>query len=359
MPEQPPNRAPAPPHRQYKHIRSSLRNLPQRLPWHSIPTRLRSAPELRRLISLSRIKWLTWFACGLTCVGILQHSHAQELTPRRWNHIPVETNIVGLGYVYTEADIFLNPTLRLENVDLRLHSAALHYIHSFEVLHKSARIELNQAYVNAHWDGLVEGIPDTLHREGLSDTRIRLAVNLIGAPPLKGQDYRDYRRQVAENETIVGAGLQLQLPTGQYENDTLLNIGTNRFTIRPQLGIIQKLGNWSLEASTAAWLYTDNKRFRQGSTLSNAPYYTVQGHLLYKIHPRLWSSLSLGYGTGMESKVDGISQNDRKQRITWGATVGYALRKDLALKLAYFGYDARSNTGSNAENLALITTYLW
>lgn len=166
-------------------------------------------------------------------------------------------------------------------------------------------------------------------------------------------------KKSADGETIIGSAVVLQLPTGQYEKDALLNIGSNRFVIRPQIGMVHNRGKWSFETSAAAWLYTENDRFYQGSTLENAPYLTVQGHVMYKIRPRLWTSVSLGYGNGMESSVNGDSKNDRKQRVTWALTTGYALRKDLALKLAYFGYDAVSDTGSNAQNLALATTYFW
>ncbi|MCJ7538158.1 MAG: hypothetical protein MUO88_00710 [Desulfobacterales bacterium] len=43
---------------------------------------------------------------------------AQELEPRRWSHLPTGTNFAGGGYSYTEADIFLDPVLRIENVEM-------------------------------------------------------------------------------------------------------------------------------------------------------------------------------------------------------------------------------------------------
>jgi len=64
------------------------------------------------------------------------------------------------------------------------------------------------------------------------DTRVCFAVNLYGAAPLAGNDYLVYRK-AADNETIVGAGLSLQLPTGQYMENKLINLGTNRYTFRP------------------------------------------------------------------------------------------------------------------------------
>ena len=122
-----------------------------------------------------------------------------------------------------------------------LNSLPLKYIRTFELAGKSARVDLLQAYQDAEWNGLVDGVPTRVTRSGWSDTVLRFAVNLVGAPPLKGAEYAEYRA-AAESETIVGLGLELQIPTGQYFNDKLLNLGTNRVTFRPQLGVVHKQG---------------------------------------------------------------------------------------------------------------------
>ena len=35
--------------------------------------------------------------------------YAAELEPRRWAHIPVDTNFLGAGYAYTEGEIAFDP----------------------------------------------------------------------------------------------------------------------------------------------------------------------------------------------------------------------------------------------------------
>jgi hypothetical protein len=102
------------------------------------------------------------------------------------------------------------------------------YIRTFELFDKSARIDLTQAHLNAEWKGLLNGAPVSTARNGWSDSFIRLAMNLYGAPPLSGKDYAAYRAKM-DVETIVGAGLAVRLPTGQYMDDKLINLGENRF----------------------------------------------------------------------------------------------------------------------------------
>jgi hypothetical protein len=45
---------------------------------------------------------------------------SEELEPRRWSHLPIDTNYFGAGYAYTEADIGFDPVLTLENVEMEL-----------------------------------------------------------------------------------------------------------------------------------------------------------------------------------------------------------------------------------------------
>lgn len=52
-------------------------------------------------------------------------------------------------------------------------------------------------------------------------SELRRAVNLCGVPPLADQEIIDYRKSFAACETIVGAGLLIQLPTGESLEDKL------------------------------------------------------------------------------------------------------------------------------------------
>ena len=147
----------------------------------------------------------------------------------------MDVNFVGAAYVYTEADIFVDPVLELEDVNMEMSTVAGVYIRTFELFGKSARIDITQGYTEATWTGLLEGTPASTSRSGWSDTLVRFGINLYGAPPLRGEEFFAYRAE-HKVETIVGVGLVVRLPTGDYEEDKLLNLGQNRFVFRPQLG---------------------------------------------------------------------------------------------------------------------------
>jgi hypothetical protein len=123
--------------------------------------------------------------CFFLVLGLPFLCLAQELEPRRWSHLPIGTNFAGGGYAYTEADISFDPVLKLENVETELHTWAVKYIRTFELFQKSARIGFAQGFQEGRWTGLVDGVPTSIKRSGLSDSALRFAINLYGAPPLK------------------------------------------------------------------------------------------------------------------------------------------------------------------------------
>ena len=75
--------------------------------------------------------------------------------------------------------------------------------------------------------------------------------------------------------------------------DKLINLGNNRFTFRPQFGVLHNRGKWAMELTTAAWLYTDNDEFFNGRHLEQDPFFTADSHLIYTFRPGLWLSASL------------------------------------------------------------------
>jgi Putative MetA-pathway of phenol degradation len=106
--------------------------------------------------------------------------------------------------------------------------------------------------------------------------------------------------------------------------DKLINLGTNRFTFRPQLGVVHNRGKLSMELTDAVWLYTDNDDFFNGNKLEQDPYYTIQAHLIYTFRPGLWTAASAGYGYGGESTVSGVKKNDRRENLAWA--LSFAVR---------------------------------
>jgi hypothetical protein len=292
------------------------------------------------------------------CFSFACPSFAEELEPRRWSHLPINTNFFGGGYAYTEADIGFDPVLKIEDVEVELHTWVAKYIRTFSLLDKTARVSLLQAYQEGRWSGLLDGAPKSIKRSGWSDTVLRFAISLYGAPPLQGKEYGAYRA-AAEVETLVSAGLAVQLPTGDYMDDKLINLGNNRFTFRPQLGVTHKHGKWATEVTGIVALSTDNDEFFNGKKLEQEPLYIVHGHLVYDFRPGVWAGLSAGYNHGGKSTVDGTKKDDLKQNLAWALSFGFPLSRHLGVKVAYAGTRTQERTGVDSDTLAIGFSAFW
>ena len=295
---------------------------------------------------------------GLVFAGALTPCRALEPEPRKWNHLPTGTNYAGVGYARTEADIAFDPTLQLENVKMDMDTWVGQYIRTFELLDKSARIDLTQAHLNAEWKGLLNGAPASTARNGWSDSFVRLAVNLYGAPPLSGKEFAAYRAKM-NVETIVGAGLAVRLPTGQYMDDKLINLGENRFVFRPQLGVLHTRNHWSVESTADVAFYTDNNDFFNGKKLEQKPLYILYGNLSYTFSPGQWLSAGVGYDYGGEHSVDHVDKNDRMQDIGWALTYAYPINRQSGIKIKYVGVRTQESTGADSDTVLATLSFGW
>lgn len=293
---------------------------------------------------------------GLIWLASVCAAQAQELEPRRWSHVPIDTNYFGLAYASTRGDIFLDPVLRVEDGTVAVNSVVASYLRSFDLAGKTARFDVRIPYQQARWEGLLDGEPASVEREGLGDPRFRLSVNFFGAPALKGEEYRDYRAATSTN-TIAGAALAVTVPLGQYKKDKLLNLGGNRFVITPQAGIVHSRGPWSYELTGSVLFFTDNDEFWNGNRREQDPLYVLQGHVVRTFKRGIWASVSAGYDRGGQSRVNGEEKDDRRQDILYALSAGMPLSGTSSVKIAYVNGRTREEVGSDSDNI--IVGYSW
>jgi hypothetical protein len=168
---------------------------------------------------------------------------AEDIEPRRWTPLPVGTTVVGAGAVLSEGDVAFDPVLKVEDATVKATTTLVSVVHAFSLLGKTARFDVRLPHQHARWEGLLDGEPRTVDRRGLADPRLRLSVNLLGSPALRGKAFGAYRADHPIS-TVVGAALAVTLPLGEYQKDKLLNLGQNRFAVQPQLGVVHTRGPW-------------------------------------------------------------------------------------------------------------------
>ncbi len=283
---------------------------------------------------------------------------ALDFAPRLWSHLPVGLNFAGVAYVDTEADIAVNPVTMLEDVDMELETWAGKYIRTFEMLDKSVRIDLTQAYIQGEWTGLLEGVPASAYRSGFSDTFVRFAVNLYGAPPLSVKEFALYK-STKEISTIVGVALAVRLPTGQYKEDKLINLGQNRYTFRPQLGVTHTRGKWTTEVTGEVAFHTDNNKFNNGQTLEQDPTYIIHAHLMHTFRPGLWVGSSIAYDYVGENSINGDNRDDEKENFGWALNFAYPINRQSGFNVVYLATRRQNKIGLDSDTLSASLSFSW
>jgi hypothetical protein len=157
---------------------------------------------------------------------------AQDVEPRRWTALPVGTTVVGVGVIRGAGDVAFDPMLKLEGTTVETTTTVVSIVQAFDLLGQTARFDVRLPHQHSHWEGLLEGAPRAADRRGLAHPRLRLSVNVLGSPALSGNEFQAYGASRPVN-TIAGAALAVTLPLGEYEDDRLLNLGSNRFALTP------------------------------------------------------------------------------------------------------------------------------
>ena len=299
-----------------------------------------------------RLAFRTRICVALVCFSCAGLCIAQDIEPRRWTPLLVGMNILGVGIVYTEGDIAFDPVLELEDVTVEQKMAIVSYQHAFGLLGKSARFDVRLPYKDAQWEGRLAGVPGTADRKGPGDPRLRLSVNFLGAPALKGKAYQAFRASHPVN-TVVGAALAVTLPFGDYNNERLLNLGQNRLIFRPQLGVVHTRGHWSYELTGSAFLFGDNDKFFRDSKREQDPLYALQAHLIYIAPQHWWVSLGAAHARGGESTINGVKKDDERRDLLYGISAGLPVGSRSGVKLAYVGSRTSEDAGKDTDSIAL------
>ena len=197
------------------------------------------------------------------------------------------------------------------------------------------------------------GQPQQREISGLGDARFRFSVNFFGAPALSLKEFANYRQ-----DTIVGASLELTVPSGQYDPNKLVNNATNRWSIKPELGISKAWGPLTAELSAAARIFSDNGDFLDGSTREQDPIYSLQGHLIYALRSGIWLAVDGTYYTGGQTTVDGISNDDLLRNTRLGVTLALPVNRYNSVKL-YASTGVATRTGGDYDLIGIAWQVRW
>ena len=298
---------------------------------------------------------LTCAALQALCGGLSGGAFAQELTPRAYWPTPNGTNVFVLSYQRSTGDIVTDPSLPLTGVDSEIDYLQMSYQRTFSLAGRTAAIQLSVPYSQGATEGLVDG--EFLRRDtsGLGDTRLRLAYNIKGAPSMDAAGFQTLRNAP---QTIVGASLLIQAPTGDYQSDKLINIGTNRWSMKPAIGVIWPLRpTWLLEFELGAWIFGDNDDFL-GEKRKQDPILSTEFHLIKRIRRGFWASLDANFYVGGRTSVGDSEQANLQRNARVGATVVFPFKSGHAIRSSV-STGVVTESGGDFQMFTLSYIYAW
>ena len=287
-------------------------------------------------------------ARGLAPVLLMARSAAgQELEPRAYSPSPSGTTFVVVTATRSAGGVFTDPSTPLTDAEAEVGILGLGAGHVFALMGRSALV---MGLVPVTWGAAAGSIGEDRYeanRRGPADPRIKLSVILAGSPPMSPAEFARRSRR-----PILGSSITVVAPLGQYDSTKLVNLGSNRWSFKPEVGVSLPAGRWTVDAYAGVWFFTDNDAYYPGTSCRHQDsVFAVQGHVSYTLGRRAWAAVNATWYTGGQLSVDGTKAADPYRNTRVGATVAIPVGTRQSLKLAYSA-GAATRAGADFRTLS-------
>jgi hypothetical protein len=295
-----------------------------------------------------------WATIVMT-VLIACSASAQELEPRAYSPSPVGTGFLVFGFAQSSGGVTLDPTIPVTNVRGTFNTPVVGLGQTFGLFGRQSLITASLPYAWGRISGQVGEQAESITRSGIANTKLRVSVNLHGVPAMSPRQFAATSHQ----DIIVAVSLAVDAPSGQYDKTKLINLGTNRWAFKPELGVSYPFRKFYFDVYAGASLFSDNTSFYPGnSTRTQDTLSAIQAHVSYAIRPRLWAAFDATWYGGGAVRVNGGPPSERQSNSRLGGTVSFPLAKQQSVKVSYSsGVSAR--VGANFRTLAVSWQYVW
>jgi outer membrane putative beta-barrel porin/alpha-amylase len=286
--------------------------------------------------------------CALLYIALggLGSIAAQELEPRAYAANPVGVRFAIASVHYSTGDVVFEPTSVLSDVKADVYAAALGLGGTFALFGRTANAAVAVPYGWGTITGNVSEERASVDRAGLADMRVRVAVNWLGG---RAMPLREFARRVPS--TVVGTSVAISVPTGQYFSDRLINIGTNRWAFKPEIGVSHPAGPWTLELYGGGWFFTRNSSYYGQTAKEQRPLLSLQSHVAYTVRPRLWMAVDFTFYTGGRVVIDDTPAAERQENTRAGLTLSIPTLRTSSVKLAW-STGASTRLGGNFDTFS-------
>jgi hypothetical protein len=166
---------------------------------------------------------------------------------------------------------------------------------------------------------------------GLADPFIGVSINLAGLQPMSVDEFRQFTPGTVVN-FLIGA----TLPLGQYDDENVINLGSNRWTFRLGVPVTRSYfadsgKRTTLELIPNLYFFTDN----HARNLKQETLFTIEAHVTHDLGARSWGGVGLLYTRGGATTINGIEQNGMQESLSLSASLGWDFSPRWAVHLRY------------------------
>jgi hypothetical protein len=266
-------------------------------------------------------KRLLFAWCALTLIHNPVQAHAQFTDARSYDNTPVGVNQLELDYAFVHGNAAIDSSLAITGANLNLQQSTVNYTRYFGLAHRTMWVQA--AVPVASLRGSISGLNIEGSIAGAGDSSCVVAMLVKGGPALSPAQFENYRPT-----TVLGVSLTLTAPTGLYTADRILNLGSDRWSFKPEVALSQPFGpdqKWQLDAYANTYIYTDNTAYHGREILRQEPLAGLEGHISYSFNDTVWASLDTRYSFRGSTVVDGVSQDNAQENVILGSEVNVSL----------------------------------
>jgi hypothetical protein len=304
-------------------------------------------------VTLFRHACLVWVAAVVAIFATVSRAATQELEPGAYWPLPVGLNIVTGVDSFSWGSVTFDPALPVIDADATINTSAIAYTRALSIAGRSANIGIQLPIITGHVEGIYLGTFTEVDRFGLGDPRFRLAINLYGAPAMAPKAFASYRLK-----TILGVSVAVAPPLGQYDDTKVINLGTNRWAIKSEMGFAHSFGQWVVELMGGVYYFTHNSNFLGGKVRAQDPIASAQAHLTYLFRRNVWLAGDANFYRGGTTSIDGRLNLDLQRNSRVGSTfsAGLTPRQSIRVSVARGAY---TTIGADFTSVAVGYNFAW
>jgi outer membrane putative beta-barrel porin/alpha-amylase len=290
---------------------------------------------------------------ALASLGLARPAAAQDIEPRTYANAPIGVNFLIAGYAYTRGALEFDTAADITDAHLRTSNAVLGYARVFDLAGSAATIAVGVPYTWLSGTATFQGDPVERVVNGFANPAVRLTWNFYGAPAMPLRDFLKW-----DQDVVIGASLRVMAPWSQYDDSRAINIGTNRWSFKPEVGISKTRGPWTFELALGATFYTVNDDFFGGNRREQDPLYSAQAHAIYGFAGGSWLAVDATYFAGGRTTLNGVLNADLQQNWRGGAVFAFPIDRLNSIKLsASSGFSDR--TGNSYDLIGILWQHRW